>query len=200
MMYENIIESLEKSPVVEKNGYNYFVHPLSNGVPATDPKMIDEIASWMIENGNFNCDLILAPESMGIPFAVAVSLKTGKPYSVIRKTATGLPGEIEIVQRTGYSKSAMFINGVHEGLRVAVIDDVISTGGTMSAIVSALNMAKAVVTDIVVAVSKDGGASHFIESPVKVKAMIDLKVENGTVHAKLTESSDSNGQDSPEQN
>lgn len=186
-MYEDIVESLEKSPVVEKNGYNYFVHPLSNGVPSTDPKMIDDVASWMVGRSGFNCDLILTPESMGIPFAVAVAMKTKKPYSVIRKTSTGLPGEIELVQRTGYSKSSMFINGVREGMRVAIIDDVVSTGGTLSAILSALSMAKATVTDIMIVVNKDGGASRFSDSPVKVRTLFDLNVVDGKVNARVSE-------------
>ncbi len=46
MMYEDIIASLENSTIIEKAGYSYFVHPLTNGVPSTDPAMISEIADW----------------------------------------------------------------------------------------------------------------------------------------------------------
>ena len=41
-MYDDLVESLESSPVVMKNGYPYFVHPLTDGVPHMDPKVLKE--------------------------------------------------------------------------------------------------------------------------------------------------------------
>ena len=184
-MYEDIVESLKASRIIEKGGYNYFVHPLTNGVPVTDPAMIDAVSDWMQSVGNLDCDLILAPESMGIPYAVALSLKTGIPYSVIRKTSTGAEDEIEIIQRTGYSKSAMYINGVKEGTRVVIVDDVISTGGTMSAVVNAVKDVKAVVVDVLIAVNKDNGATRLGDA-TKVKTLFDVSVTRDGVDARVT--------------
>jgi len=185
-MYEDIIASLESSSIVEKAGYSYFVHPLTNGVPSTDPAMINEIADWMTEAGDLNCDVILTPESMGIPYAVALSLKTGIPYSVVRRMSVGFDNEIEITQRTGYSKSSMYINGISEGTRVVIVDDVVSTGGTLNSIVSAIRMAKGVIVDILVPINKDGGAGKLLGMGVNVKTLFDLSVDKGKVHAVLT--------------
>ena len=185
-MYEDIITSLENSTIIEKAGYSYFVHPLTNGVPSTDPAMISEIADWMADVGNLDCDVILTPESMGIPYAVALSLKTGKPYSVVRKMSVGAEGEIEITQRTGYSKSSMYINGITEGTRVVIVDDVVSTGGTLNSIVSAVRMAKAEIVDILVPINKDGGAGKLTGMGVRVKTMFDISVEKGKVRACLS--------------
>ena len=57
---------------------------------------------------------------------------------MIRKRRYDLPGEIALDQTTGYSNSPMYINGVSEGDRVILVDDVVSTGGTLEAIVNAL--------------------------------------------------------------
>lgn len=81
-------------------------------------------------------------------------MRTGIPYSVIRKRSYGLPGEIGLDQTTGYSESPMYINGIRPGDRVALLDDVISTGGTVRAVVSALRSAGAVVTEVVAVFSK----------------------------------------------
>ena len=185
MVYEDIIESIKASRIIEKGGYHYFVHPLSNGIPVTDPAMIDAISDWMQSVGNLDCDLILAPEAMGIPFAVALSLKTGIPYSVIRKSSCGAEDEIEIVQRTGYSKSVMYISGVKEGTRVVIVDDVISTGGTMSAVLNAVKDAKAVVTDVLVVINKDNGASK-IDDVTKVKTLFDVRMTKDGLDACVT--------------
>ena len=185
-MYENIVESLKKSAIVEKGGYNYFIHPLTNGIPRCDPKMIEDIVDWMISVGNLNCDLILAPESMGIPYAVMLSAKTGIPYSIIRKMSFGFEKEIEITQRTGYSKSSMYIYGVTEGKRVVIVDDVISTGGTLNAIVGAVTMAGATIADILIPINKDDGVRNIENLGVHVKTLFDISATPDGVDAKLS--------------
>ena len=39
--------------------------------------------------------------------------------------------EIEINQETGYSKGSIFLNDIKPGEKIAIIDDVLSTGGTI---------------------------------------------------------------------
>ena len=43
-MLEEVKRSLEASPIVKKGDYNYFVNPISDGVPAMDPKMLRELS------------------------------------------------------------------------------------------------------------------------------------------------------------
>ena len=47
---------------------------------------------------------------------------------------------------TGYSKSQLFLNGINKGDRVIVVDDVISTGGTLLATLESLKVAGAIVS------------------------------------------------------
>ena len=39
-MLEKLVESLRKAPVVKKGEYDYFVHGISDGVPAMDPAVL----------------------------------------------------------------------------------------------------------------------------------------------------------------
>ena len=48
-MLEKLVESLEKAPVVKKGDYDYFVHGLSDGVPALDPEVLKEISIYLIQ-------------------------------------------------------------------------------------------------------------------------------------------------------
>ncbi|MBQ8179684.1 MAG: adenine phosphoribosyltransferase [Candidatus Methanomethylophilaceae archaeon] len=128
----------ESSPVVRIGEYAYFVNPISDGVPHMDPDLLEEVVEGLIGISEEEFDMILAPEAMGIPLATGVSLRSGIPFSVIRKRQYGLPGEINVDQRTGYSKSSMFINGLSPGDRVMIVDDVVSTGGTLRSIVDTL--------------------------------------------------------------
>lgn len=187
VMYENIIESLSKSTIMERGGYHYFVHPLTNGIPSCDPKMLEQIIDWMMEVGNLHCDLILAPETMGVPYAVLLSYKTGIPYSIIRKMSFGFDDEIELTQRTGYSKSNMYVNGVREGMRVVIVDDVVSTGGTLNSIIDAVRSAGASIVDVLVPINKDNGVSNVEPSGVKVKTLFDVTANSEGVDVSLSQ-------------
>jgi adenine phosphoribosyltransferase len=79
---------------------------------------------------------------------------TDIPFTIVRKRWYGLPGEIAVHQTTGYSKGELYMNGVKKGDRVVIVDDVISTGGTMRALVGALNIAGAEIVDICVAIQR----------------------------------------------
>jgi len=172
--------SLEESPVVRMGDYDYFVHPITDGIPRMDPSVLQEVLDRILEVGDFDCDLILAPEAMGIPLAVPLSLRTGIPYNVVRKRRYGLPGEVSLQQTTGYSRTDMFINGISEGDRVVIVDDVISTGGTIAAIVKALQGMGALIVDIIVVVEK-GDRRPILERElgVVIKTLVKVEVRQG---------------------
>jgi adenine phosphoribosyltransferase len=107
-MYERLKKSLNECPVVSIGEYQYFGHPVTDGIPLMDPALLREILDGILAVGDFDCDCILAPEAMGIPLAVPLSLELGIPYNVIRKKRYGLPGEVHICQHTGYARSKMY--------------------------------------------------------------------------------------------
>ncbi len=178
-MYRRLVESFEKCPVVDRNGYPYFVHPLTDGVPRMDPEMLREVLDWIKSVGNLDCDLILLPEAMGIPLGVPLSLELGIPYAVIRKKSYGLDGEIPVEQHTGYSSSVMNINDVRRGERVVLIDDVVSTGGTLISMIRALReRAGAEILDVIVPVDKSNGAEIVRrETGIAIKTMVEVSVD-----------------------
>ena len=105
---DRLTESLLDAPIVEKDGYHYFVHPISDGVPMLEPELMREIVVRIVRKADLDgVDKIIAPEAMGIHIATAVSLATDIPLVVVRKREYGLDGEIPISQVTGYSENEM---------------------------------------------------------------------------------------------
>jgi len=82
---------------------------------------------------------------------------------IARKRAYGLPGEIAVDQETGYSKGTIYLNDIHEGERVFVVDDVVSTGGTLEALLKAVEWAGATVADVVVVFEKNEGMQDLLK-------------------------------------
>jgi len=182
MALEALKESLAGSPIIKRGDYDYMVHPITDGIPSVDPQILKEITDAFLEIGNFDCDLIVTVEALGIPLAAALSLRLGKPFNVVRKKMYGLPGEVNLSQVTGYSKSTLFINGLKEGDRVVIVDDVISTGGTMWAIVEALKSMQVRIVDILVALEKTEKKPE-IERKIgqRIKTLVKVEVVDGKV-------------------
>ncbi|MXV61647.1 adenine phosphoribosyltransferase [Natronorubrum sp. JWXQ-INN-674] len=180
---EKLLASLDDAPIIDKDGYEYLVHPISNGVPMLDPALLREVTVEVMQTADLDVDKIVAPEAMGIHLATAVSLQSDIPLVVIRKRAYGLEGEVSLHQQTGYSESEMYINDVHPGDRVVIVDDMLSTGGTLASICQALDDIGAEIVDIVVVMRKVGD-SALDDTEFEATSLIDITVEDGevTVH------------------
>ena len=182
MVFEALKASLLESTVVERGDYEYIVNPITDGVPRLDPRVLTEVVDAMAEIGNFDCDLILTVEALGIPLATALSLRTGKPFSIVRKKMYGLPGEVNLAQVTGYSKATLFVNGLNPGDRVVIVDDVVSTGGTLWALVDALKKVNVQIVDIIVAIEKtDKKAEIERKIGMQIKTLVKVEVVDGKV-------------------
>ncbi|MGM0605343.1 MAG: hypoxanthine/guanine phosphoribosyltransferase [Halobacteriota archaeon] len=174
-------QSLLDAPIIEKGEYEYFVHPVSDGVPMLEPRLLREIVIRIIRKAELeNVDKIVTPAAMGIHISTAVSLMTDVPLVVIRKREYGLDGEVSLSQETGYSESEMYINDVEAGDRVLVLDDVLSTGGTMKSILDALTGIGTEIVDVV-AVIKKAGPNKLDDTDYRVKTLINVTVEDGEV-------------------
>jgi len=171
-MLKRLINSLETCPIVQRGDYNYFIHPITDGVPSLDPGVLREVATAMIKVLDLSgVDRIVAAEAMGIPIGAIISSMTDLPLNIVRKREYQLPGEIAVHQMTGYSKGQLFLNGVREGERVVIVDDVISTGGTTRALLAALDKTGAEVADICFAIRR-GDAD--IGRPYKVLVTVEV--------------------------
>ena len=177
---DRLLESLHDAPIIDKDGYEYMVHPISNGVPMLDPELLREVVVGVIRAADLDVDKIVAPEAMGIHLATALSLQTDVPLVVIRKRSYGLEGEVSLHQTTGYSESEMYINDVEAGDRVLIVDDLLSTGGTLAAICDALDEIGAEIADIVVVIRKVG-ESALDDTGYEATSLVDITVEDGEV-------------------
>lgn len=181
-MLEEVKKSLEASPIVKKGDYNYFVNPISDGVPAMDPIMLRELALAVHKHADLNIDKIVAVEAMGIHLATALSLTTDIPFVVIRKRQYGLPGETEVYQKTGYGSSNLYINDLHKGERILLIDDVVSTGGTLIALIRTLqDLGLEIVSTVAVIEKGEGKKIVEEETGMDVLSIVKLDVIDGKV-------------------
>jgi adenine phosphoribosyltransferase len=142
-MLEHLMELIANSPVnpmEDDDGktYYYGVFP-TNGVPLIEASILRDIACEMIRTMNLEgVQRIVVPQAMGIHLGTALTLMTDIPLTILRKRSFGFSDECPVDKRTGYERGTLYINGLKPGMKVVVVDDVLSTGGTMKAILTAL--------------------------------------------------------------
>ncbi|MDP7394152.1 MAG: hypoxanthine/guanine phosphoribosyltransferase [Candidatus Poseidonia sp.] len=176
--------SLQNAPVIWKGDYPYFIHPVTDGVPRMDPEVLKAIVELTVERVDWRqVDVLLGIEAMGLPLAAPLSMATGVPLVVARKRSYGLEGEVKIDQATGYSKGVMYLNDINEGERVAILEDVLSTGGTLEAVIDGVHRAGAEVTEIVAVVEKGGGLKRLQEMhpDVRIQSLVRLEMDGAQV-------------------
>jgi len=184
MALEKLKKSLIEAPIVKKGDYFYVVHPITDGVPEIKADLLNEVIAEIqnrIEKLD-KFDKIVTIEAMGIPLATSLSLRTEKPFVIIRKRSYGLEGEIVVEQKTGYSKSNLYINGLKKGDKIVIVDDVLSTGGTLKAVLKILDKIGVIIKGICIVVDKGNNAKKIQEKyKVDINVLVNIEVIDGKV-------------------
>ena len=185
-MLDLLVKSLEEAPVIKRGEYSYFIHPVSDGIPFVEPELMMEVCNAFTNILNLDADYILTVESMGIHLSFVLSQLTGLPVNVVRKKQYWLEGEQVLDQKTGYGKGSLYMNYVEKGDRVLIIDAVVSTGGTLNALLSSLKKMCVEVVDVGCVIGRGEGA-EIVENKqgVGVKTLADIEVEDKVKVLKL---------------
>ena len=110
-------------------------------------QMVDQMADRLKD---LNVEAIAGPEARGFIFGVPVAYALGIGFIPIRKKGK-LPGETySLTYDLEYGQDTLEIHkdGIRPGMRVAIIDDLLATGGTIAACKVLLEVAGAEVVSI----------------------------------------------------
>ncbi len=119
-----------------------------------DTELVEASAKALAkELADIEYDVLITPEAKSIPIAYAISVATGKPYAVLRKTYKLYMGDATIAKTlsitTGKPQTLILDEKDAELIKnkkVVLIDDVISTGSTLKGMHQLMAKAKAEVT------------------------------------------------------
>ena len=177
-------QSLINAPIIWKGDYPYFIHPITDGVPRLEPDVLKAIIELSIPLIDWqSVDMILGIEAMGLPLMAPLSMRIGIPMVIARKRQYGLKGEIEINQETGYSKGSIFLNDIKQGENLVIIDDVLSTGGTIRSVIEGVKKTGAVIQNIVVVVEKGPGMATLQKDypEIRFDSLVKLEMDGEKV-------------------
>ncbi|MCS6983435.1 MAG: adenine phosphoribosyltransferase [Candidatus Absconditabacterales bacterium] len=119
-------------------------------------------------------DLIVGLDARGFIFGAAVAFALHKPFVMVRKKGK-LPGEIVSMDYDlEYGSNTICIqkNSIHQGQNVAIIDDVLATGGTAQATCRLIEQCGGVINSLVFLMELEFLAGRKKLAGYKVSSMI----------------------------
>ena len=175
-----VIQALDNQPLIQFNEYKFLINPLTEQIPATSAELLQAATDWIVEAGNFSdATKIAGEEDKGAVLVASTSLATGLPFGMARWYPAGLEGQVAVAFEMEYASGQLFLNGVEENDKVIIVDDLISTGGTMLALIEAVQLAKAQIIDIICIAEKIeyGGVQRIVsETGYQIKTLIKISV------------------------
>jgi len=118
-----------------------------------DTELTEAAADQLVARLPAAVECLVTPEVKAVPLAHAMSVRTGLPYVVARKTVKPYmvaPVVREVLSITTGKPQLLVIDGADvgklAGKKVAIVDDVVSTGGTLDSLQQLLREVGASVT------------------------------------------------------
>lgn len=140
-----------------------------------DPAALGALTDGMVALAG-EVDLYAGLEARGFLFAAAAAARTGRGVLAVRK-AGKLPGAVigeDYALEYGTARLEIHPDDVPAGARVAVLDDVLATGGTAAAAVRLLRRAGAEIAVVAVALelAELGGRTPLTELDVPSRSLL----------------------------
>jgi adenine phosphoribosyltransferase len=95
-----------------------------------------------------------------------------------------IPGQVKVDIKSEYFSGSLFMNGISRGDKVLLIEDTLSTGGTMIALIEAVRKAGADVVGAIAIVEKEANGGHdavWLKTGIDVKTCMKIHVTEAGV-------------------
>jgi len=184
MSLELFKKQLENAKVVKRGDYKYILNALTEQEPPLEPSILEDCANKLLEKLNWReTNKILTPEAMGIHIATTISLKTNLPLIIATRRRKFTFDEIQVNYVTGYDNGIFYINGIQKGDKILIIDDLISTAGTLIGLINGIKNLGADVVDIGVIFNKVdyGGERELRRMGFDPKYLLNVKLNGEKV-------------------
>ncbi len=143
MFWQKIIEKETKKSKItyfyfKKKKYSYLILPFDSRISPKFQKAVIDGFSQIFKNELKKANAILAIEAKGFFPASWLAEKYKKDLIVVRKRDYQIKGQIRIKQKKAYGKGELFCLGLKKKDKVLIIEDVISSGGTLINLIKAI--------------------------------------------------------------
>lgn len=142
---ERLMAAIEAAPTIslprlDGGIYPFAVYPFGERGTQLPARLTADIVEALAEalQGEDATTAIFTTEPGGVGWGTALAYATARPLIIARMQPTTAYGSLARVARTHYSTRSLHFSDIRPGARVIVLDDVISSGGTIRTVLSTL--------------------------------------------------------------
>lgn len=177
---KELIKALDNQPVIKINDLGFVVNPLTEQVPATTTVLLRDAYEELSKQIDLKkTTKLVTEEDKGAIFLAGVSLMTGLPFGMARWQPNGLSDQMKQSFKMEYTQGDLYLNGIELGDKVTIIDDLVSTGGTLIALIKTIEKIGAEIVGIVCLAEKinyHGCERIKKETGYEVKTLLKIDV------------------------
>jgi adenine phosphoribosyltransferase len=177
--------------------FEFFPTAITDNIPPLEPSLshaVCRLSRFHLEHVA-EATLGVGEEDRGAMIISDLLLSHNLPRTLARWTPTGAPGEIRVPLANEYVPEGsvdIYLNGVTASDRVILVDDLISTGGTLVALVRAIRQTGAEILEIFTIGEKreNRGREHLLRATgLTMKTMLrtNLEPRDGKVFSKVNQ-------------
>jgi len=163
--------------------YEFILNRITEHVPPPSPRTLSWIANEIDDSTSDEVDKVVVPEALGLPIGTLIAQMKGKPMAIVRKRPFGTDEYLldKVEYSSGYEKGKYYIYGVKTGERILIVDDTISTGGTLISLINIFLKHDVKVVDVACIMEKEmyrGKQKVQQKFGIQVKTLVKVR-KNG---------------------
>lgn len=152
---KQIINALDNKLLIPVGNYNFLINSLTEQIPATSTSLLRAACSELSKRVNLKkTNKLATEEDKGAILVAGVSLLTGLPFGMARWQPNGLENQTAESFKMEYATGELYLNGILPSDRITIVDDFVSTGGTLIALIKTIQRIGAKITGIVCVAEK----------------------------------------------
>ncbi len=138
----SILEHIAEIPDFPKKGILFYDITPMLSVPEAYKKAVDALAQAIAKT---KPDAIISPEARGFFFGIPIAMKLGIPFIPVRKRGKLPRKTLDVEYELEYGTDVLCVHSddLKEGSNVAIVDDILATGGTAKAMCKMLKIKNA---------------------------------------------------------
>lgn len=181
MEFKHLIKDISSAPKIKlDSGYVFNAFSVGERGKNLTPELIDEVLKGLVHNirqSKVIFDYIVTLDPGGNQWALLVANELKKPLNIIRSSPSGHKDEFKIRQDSKIHQRELYFSGFKKGDRVIIVDDIISSGDTLTITIGALKEIGVNVNSIFVIMTK-GDNYIDVQQAAEVPVHTLIKVTN----------------------
>ena len=174
-----VIAALDACSLLTVNERQFILNPLTEQVPFTSSELLKDACEELSKLIPLETTKLVTEEDKGAILVAGVSLMTGLPFGMARWYPNQLTSQAKEPFVMEYVSTNLYLNGVEKGDKVTIVDDMISTGGTLVALIKSIRKTGAQIQGVICVAEKLGYGGRekvFKETGIEVQTLVTVDV------------------------